>query len=525
MAEAARNPPLRPSIAELVGSSRYNAIGDDTLKDEDNAAWVMFLPPDVARDWIEPFSWIRLIDRLAESEWIEGWGSRFQVFRIGWRTLLLTGYVLPDDYHHGLLSRMRARWFVAPAPAGRPHSRPPVRPGLGPVLSSSTPPPVAPSSASAGASAPPRSASISDSIIASVAAPSSTSSGHGSSSAAGPAWSVVHAWDEYVEATARYTRSDMVFETLAEYEHMLQSLGGSLFQIFPYLTEPQRQAVRAFGAVDQLFNHLRDLPEDTAQNLCYFPADVLDRFGVERQEILDGSCFQNPGYVKLMNFWISDFVPYLYSKAASFLSDNEMHYSWRLLKHWFLRRHVRLEQAFRRAGMNYKAASMLYFAEVKPGLSRWLRETFTAEGRLDLLAAGPRPLPALPSSNPPRRRVGLTPPALPQLGPERESALEPEPANDAAGGLPLSASGVAPAPSPAAKLASSPPHRYGEGAVVTSRIRELGDDPGAPLAGDLDDLDVADLDDELAGAGQALGVKAYHSGVLVLRRRDHGLAR
>lgn len=459
MVEAAPNSPNQ-SIADLVGSSRYNAIGDDSLKDEDNAAWVMFLPTEVARDWIEPFSWIRLIDRLAESEWIEGWGSRFQVFRIGWRTLLLTGYVLPDDYHVGLLSQMHARWFRAegqaparprlsspqraPAPPSSPglerRSRPPTAGlvvgdlgsagrghglGLGPGEGVAMPrrpstdprrPILAPaptvSPPDGGASSPPASA---------ISRPAS---GAHPTADAGPAWSTVRAWDEYVEATARYTRSDMVFETIDEYEHMLQSLGGSLFQIFPYLTEPQRQAVRAFGAVDQFFNHLRDLPEDTAQNLCYFPADVLERFGVERQEVLDGSCFQNPGYVKMMKFWLGDFVPYLYSQAASFLSDNEMHYSWRLLKHWFLRRHVRLEHAFRRAGMNYKLASQLYFAEVKPGLKRWLRETFAAEGRLDLLAAGPRPLPVVPLP-----LQSMLPPVLPTSLPSL-AALKPSASSD-----------------------------------------------------------------------------------------------
>lgn len=445
MAETAHN----PSIAELVGSSRYNAIGDDTLKDEDNAAWVLFLPTEVARDWIEPFSWIRLIDRLAESEWIEGWGSRFQVFRIGWRTLLLTGYVLPDDYHFDLLSRMHARWFM-PQPA-------PGAPGRGGALLGGLAP--------AAGSAPPVGA---------------------------PAWTTLHAWDEYVEATARYTRSDMVFETLEEYETMLQSLGGSLFQIFPYLTEPQRQAVRAFGAVDQFFNHLRDLPEDTAQNLCYFPADVLYRFGVERQEILDGTCFKNRGYVNMMNFFISDFVPYLYSKAADFLSDNAMHYSWRLLKNWFLRRHVRLARAFRQAGMNYKVASQLYFAEVKPGLKSWLRETFTAEGRLDLLAAGPRPLPQLPPPPPP-----------PSLR-----------SRDAAAG---------PASIPPGGFRDDPPTGPGSRPPPPPSPNDNIDEVLADLAEAANSAAGTDDTDEMEEPGRALGARAHHSGILILRRRERGL--
>src|SRR5689334_5215609 len=131
-------PPV--SIAELVGSSKYVAIADDSLKDEDNAAWVMFLPARIQQEYIELISWIRQIDRMAENEWTEGWGSRFQIFKIGWRTLLLTHLVLPDDYHAELLLRMRRRWF----------SR--------------------------------KSIAADDSLL------------------------VVHAWDEYVEATAEYHR-------------------------------------------------------------------------------------------------------------------------------------------------------------------------------------------------------------------------------------------------------------------------------------------------------------------------------
>ena len=227
-------PPV--SIADLVGSSKYAAIADDSLKDEDNAAWVMFLPPEVAADWIEVISWLRLIDRMAENEWLEGWGSRLQIFRIGWRALLVTGQVLPDDYHADLLTKMHRRWFT----------------GKRGVMD----------------------------------------------------WSPIHAWDEYVDAISEYHRSDMVFETIEEYERMLSRLGGSLLQVCPLLSDSQRLTVRAFGVMDQFFNQLRDLEEDTAQNLCYFPADVLDRFGVDRQELIDRSCFKNDGYHRMMRFWL-----------------------------------------------------------------------------------------------------------------------------------------------------------------------------------------------------------------------------
>ena len=314
-------PPV--SIAELVGSSKYAAIADDTLKDEDNAAWVMFLPPKVQREYIELISWIRQIDRMAENEWTEGWGSRFQIFKIGWRTLLLTHLVLPDDYHADLLLSMRRRWF----------SRKSVQDG--------------------------------DSLL------------------------VVHAWDEYVEATAEYHRSDMVFDTIRDYQWMLEHLGGSMFQVFSFLSEPQRRAVRAFGVADLFFNHLRDLPEDTAQGLCYFPADVLDRFGVERQEIIEGSCFKNTGYLHMMRFWLDDFMPHLYRTAAEFLADTNLHFTWQILRHWFLRRHARLSRALRACSMNFYAATEMYYSELKPNLMTWLEESFRVAGVQHLLTAKP----------------------------------------------------------------------------------------------------------------------------------------
>ncbi len=311
------------SIAELVGSSRYTAIADDSLKDEDNAAWVMFLPPKVRHEFIELFSWIRQIDRMAENEWTEGWGSRFQIFKIGWRTLLLTHLVLPDDYHAELLLRMRRRWFFR------------------------------------------RGSSTDPSALAALA--------------------VVHAWDEYVDATAEYHRSDMVFDTIVDYQWMLEHLGGSLFQVFSFLDDKQRRAVRAFGVVDQFFNHLRDLPEDTAQGLCYFPADVLDRFGVDREEILDGSCFRNSGYVHMMRFWLDDYLPHLYRLAAEFLNDAGLHYSWQILRHWFLRRHARLQRALRACGMDFRAATKMYYTDVKQSIGSWIEESFAAAGCQALL--------------------------------------------------------------------------------------------------------------------------------------------
>lgn len=340
------------SIADLVGSSKYNAIADDSLKDEDNAAWVMFLPRQIAGEWIAVISWLRLIDRMAENEWLEGWGSRLQIFRIGWRALLVTGQVLPDDYHANLLSQMQRRWWD--------HTQ------------------------------------------------------------GGMDWASIYAWDEYVDAISEYHRSDMVFETIEEFERMLGRLGGSLMQVCPFLTDEQRKSVRAFGVLDQFFNQLRDLEEDTAQNLCYFPADALNLFGVDRQEILDHSCFKNPGYYRMMKFWLNDYLPNLFVQAADFLNQENLHFSWRLLRRWFLRRYARIERCLRVCDMDFRAATKLYFSEVKPNIGGWVQDTFAAEDCLAmLLEAKSNPRPPEPPGGPQGpggHRHRTEPPPLPPPG-------------------------------------------------------------------------------------------------------------
>jgi 15-cis-phytoene synthase len=102
------------SISDLVGSSVYAAIADDSLKDEDNAAWVMFLEPEEKKAWIERIGWIRLIDRLAEQDLLAPERSEFQKFRDSWHELMRTGIVSVGSPHQSLLFEMQEAWFNQP---------------------------------------------------------------------------------------------------------------------------------------------------------------------------------------------------------------------------------------------------------------------------------------------------------------------------------------------------------------------------------------------------------------------------
>ncbi|MGA7937752.1 MAG: squalene/phytoene synthase family protein [Kovacikia sp.] len=99
------------TISDLIGSSQYEAIADDSLKDEDNAAWVMELDRSVRNEWIERISWIRLVDRLAENELVDVSSFEFRKFFIGWKGLLNKGQVGSDCAYRDTLMDIRDRWL------------------------------------------------------------------------------------------------------------------------------------------------------------------------------------------------------------------------------------------------------------------------------------------------------------------------------------------------------------------------------------------------------------------------------
>jgi 15-cis-phytoene synthase len=99
------------SVSKLVGSSTYFAIADDSIKDEDNAAWVMELDLEVRQAWIDCISWIRLVDRLAEEELLDPQRQDFQQFRKDWNELKASAQIPCTAKHYKALQGMHDRWF------------------------------------------------------------------------------------------------------------------------------------------------------------------------------------------------------------------------------------------------------------------------------------------------------------------------------------------------------------------------------------------------------------------------------
>lgn len=288
------------SLSQLVGSSHYLAIADDALKDEDNAAWVMELESEVQQEWIERIGWIRLADRLAESDLLDSNGSEFQRFQDSWKWLMATGQVQPAGGHRKTFEAIRDRWFCDTDPINQ--------------LS-------------------------------------------------------IRSWNRYLGALERYHRnSNLIFETLDQLETMLEELAASFFQVLPFLPAQQRRMVGTFGMVDQFYNILRDLREDAKQGICYLPTEVLDRFGVSRNEILELRAYSNPGYRPMMQFWIYDYLPQLYRKAYPFILSPDLHPSWQMMRDWSLNRYKRIERVLRRCDYDYGRFPQIYWQEVQRDL-------------------------------------------------------------------------------------------------------------------------------------------------------------
>lgn len=326
----------RSAVARLVESSQYCAIADDSLKDEDNAAWVLELEPAVQREWIERIGWIRKVDRLAECELLgkESYTNTdspsFLALHRAWKQLLAQGTLPVTDDRLGLLATIQQRWFATNDRSGSTQ----ISPELGDKGDRLDP------------LGDDRSGDEIDRLC-------------------------IQAWDRYLDAILVYHTDDLRIATLADYETMLETLAGSFFQILPFLSPAQWEAAYHFGAVDQFYNNLRDIDEDARQGICYFPQEVLDRFGVARSQVLDRSCIGTPEFRAMMLFWLDDYLPKLRRRAFKLVLAQDLHPSWVILRDWSLHRYARIERVLRDCQFDFVAFQSVYWEAVVADLNRW----------------------------------------------------------------------------------------------------------------------------------------------------------
>jgi phytoene synthase len=274
---------LTPVVSFMTGaawaaanfaSSVHASLGDDALKDFDNAAWVAGLPGPVQRRWVESIRAIRLADRLAEEKELR-----------------------PD------------------------------------------------SGQSAGHDLP--------SLHA-------VSAHHGEDATAARA-----AWGRYLAALRAYQRRDLRVATLADHRTMLDRLSGSLFQLFPFLRPHQLEAIRGFGALDQFFNNLRDLAEDAAHGICYFPEDALARAGLRREEVTGQGWRTSQGWQKLMRHWMEEVLPGLEHGAAGFDACGDLHPSLVRMRSDCRSRYARILHLFRAVEFDFQLFAAEYWLAVR----------------------------------------------------------------------------------------------------------------------------------------------------------------
>lgn len=176
-------------------------------------------------------------------------------------------------------------------------------------------------------------------------------------------------WDLYLESLWRYRDPGAVIKTLDDYTDALYRLSGTFFQTFPFQPPGLASAVSALGALDQFYNNLRDLHEDTSRGLCYLPAELLAEFSIEPIELVDLLDREDHRLVRLHEHLLATLVPELRRQAAPLFSGAALHPSWLRALPSFLTRHSRIEYVARLCGYNATAFRARYWALTQADLT------------------------------------------------------------------------------------------------------------------------------------------------------------
>lgn len=182
---------------------------------------------------------------------------------------------------------------------------------------------------------------------------------------------VQNSWsfDVYLDTVWFYGSGQIENDDLEDHTAMLGCISGAMFQLFPYLADEHRIAVWHFGLVDGFWNNLRDIAEDSAAGLCYFPTDVLEQHGLTRDDVLTGRCIGTAGWEAMMRFWLDEYMPTLLERAQPFIEATGLHPSLEALRGWCMHRWRRVERVFRDVEYDYRAFQVLYWRRVREELA------------------------------------------------------------------------------------------------------------------------------------------------------------
>ncbi len=172
------------------------------------------------------------------------------------------------------------------------------------------------------------------------------------------------AWRGYISAAHRYHQPGPRILSLAEHHEMLLELGGHQFCLLPCVDFSLRRAIAHFGALDRFFTNLRDLSQDPARGVYHFPIKVLKRFGVRPRDLASRTKRNQPEYQALMKFWLDDYLSVLRLEAAEFSHMPALSDPLRSMRRACLRRHARIEAAYRECWLDFERAGAAYWLEV-----------------------------------------------------------------------------------------------------------------------------------------------------------------
>ncbi len=294
------------TISDYLESSKFYTQTDDSLKDEDNAAWIMELPEDEIKKWVSVLHWVRLADRLLEWDRLQMDKSvlKFSKFLVNWKNLRV-GENFSNSEHSKLFEELSSFWKVHNVTAED-----------------------------------------------------------------------LETWDFYLESLEKYTRPGIVIHDMQEYETALYGLSGTFFLAFPNGPIKYKKEIGILGTLDQFYNNVRDLYEDSVRGLYYFPETLLVQFGIKRGELPRLVVEPDGRFVRMNEFLLESFAGKLKASVAHMVTDENLPASWQIMIKNNFKRYARIENVFRKVGYNSLEFSMVYWDHVRVDIDPKIREKF-----------------------------------------------------------------------------------------------------------------------------------------------------
>ncbi len=183
-------------------------------------------------------------------------------------------------------------------------------------------------------------------------------------------------WDIYPTSLKKYVRPNAVIRDEQEYADALRGLG-AFFYSFPFFPRKYVREVGALGALDQLYNNLRDSYEDTYRGLIYYSDVMLGEFGIDKNKLPELVEKPDDRIRNLYEYVLGKFASKFRMEAVPIISAN-LHPSWRVMLENNFRDYARIEYVFKeKCGYNAQQFSYRYWDYVRADLDPEISSKFS----------------------------------------------------------------------------------------------------------------------------------------------------